>query len=156
MRVKNGHFQSNWISVLFLFSNFVSSGPLKKNVLGSLFCVLDEKLTKEIASHDPNPKFSVWHLLDLVNLDDLDLKYAHRKLRIVFRSVSNTIHVILLTFLLKKVVVRDETKHGNIVKHLYFDLTCDVIGNLEVNSCGSTTTTSLNKFSYRNRKPFAF
>ena len=63
-----------------------------------IFNVLDEKLTQKHVSHRPNPKFSAWPFLDLATLNDLDLENDHWLLRMVLRSVSDTIRVIVLTY----------------------------------------------------------
>ena len=57
------------------------------------------KLTQNHVSRRPNTKFSVWPFLDLVTLNDLVFfKYAHGKLRMILRSVPDTIHVVVLTY----------------------------------------------------------
>ena len=85
------------VSAFSRFSKFVRFGPFKK-CSRVIFRVLDEKLTQKHVSHHPNPKFSVWPFLDLVTLNDLDLEYAQRKLRMILRSVPDTIFVVLLTY----------------------------------------------------------
>ena len=63
-----------------------------------MFRVLYEKLSQKHVSGNKNPKFLVWPFLDLVTLNDLDLENFHRKLRMILRSVPDTIHVVVLTY----------------------------------------------------------
>ena len=86
------------ISVFSQFSKLVRFGPFKK-CSGVTFRVVDEQLTQEHLSRLPNPLFSVWPFLDLVTLNDLDHEYANRKLRMILRSIPDTIHVVVLTYL---------------------------------------------------------
>ena len=64
----------------------------------------------------------------------IDLKYAHGKLRMVFRNVPETIHAGLMAFFLfHTLVMRDKTrldKSSSI-------LTLIVIGDREINIMGS-------------------
>ena len=62
------------------------------------FRVLDEKVTQKHVSRHPKLKFLVWPFLDLVTLNDLNLEYAHRKLKMIPRSVSDAIYVVVLTY----------------------------------------------------------
>ena len=84
-------------SALSRFSKFVQFRPLKM-CSGVIFGVLDEKLAQKHASSRPKPKFSVCPYLDLVTLNDLDLDYVHRKLRMILRSVSDKMHVVVLAY----------------------------------------------------------
>ena len=69
-----------------------------------------------------------------MTLNDLDLEYAHRKLRVILRSVPDTIQVVYsLLFILYGRSARQNQVH-QIVKHFDFDLNCDVIGDPKVNN----------------------
>ena len=68
-----------------------------------------------------------------MTLNDLDLEYAHRKLRMILRSVPDTIHVVLLTFHTAGSSAR-QNQILQIVKHVDFDLTCDVISDPDINN----------------------
>ena len=80
-----------------IFQNLSELGR-SKSVLGSFFVFLTKKMTQKDVSYCPNPKFSVWPSLDVVTLNDLDLEYAEWKLRMILRSVPDTIHVVVLTY----------------------------------------------------------
>ena len=66
-----------------------------------------------------------------MTLNDLDLEYAHRKLK----SVLDTTHVAVLAYshFIRPYSVRQNHVH-QIVKHFEFDVTFDVIGDPEVNN----------------------
>ena len=134
LKVENGHFHAIsddfCIFPIFIFFRF---GPFKKCSM-VIFRVLDEKLTQKHVSGCPNPKFSVWPFLDLVTLNDLDLEYAHRKLRIILRSVSDTIFAVVWLISISYCSSARQVQILKIVKHFHFDLTCDVISDLEVDN----------------------
>ena len=98
LKFEMGHYSRSFLRFLYFpdFHNFPDLGSSK--CYRVIFRVLDEILTQKHASRHPNPKFSVWPFLDLVTLNDLDLQYVHRILRMIFRSVPDTIHVVALTF----------------------------------------------------------
>ena len=72
---------------------------VQKYVLGSVFAFLTKKFAEKHTSHVPNPKFSIWYFHRLKTLNDIDLKYAHWRLRTVLRSVPDMIHIGSLTYL---------------------------------------------------------
>ena len=95
-------------SVFFRFSKFVRFWPFRK-FSRVIFRVLDEKLTRKHVSRCPNPKFSVWTFLDLVTLNDLE--FTHRKPRMTFRRVTDTIHVVVLAYFpFPAALVRDKSR----------------------------------------------
>ena len=53
-----------------------------------------------------------------------------------YLEVSRTRSVFIGIFAFDTVVVLDKIRHGKIVKHFYFDLTCDVIGDPEFSNVG--------------------
>ena len=77
---------------------------------------------------------SVWPFLELMTLNDLDLEYAHRKLRMILRSVPDTIHVVVLTyfhFIRLWCATKPDTPNR---QTFWLCLTCDVISEPEVNN----------------------
>ena len=98
LKVEKGHFTLfPAISVFSRLSEFVRFGRFKKWSM-VIFSVFDEKSTQKHVSRRRNPKFSVWPLLDLVTLNDLDLECVHRKLKMILRSVPDKIDVVVLTY----------------------------------------------------------
>ena len=85
------------ISAFYDFFLFARFWPFK-GCSRDIARVLDEKLTQKHVSRRQNPKFSVWPFLNLLTLNDLDLEYTHRKLRMILRSVPDTIHVTVLAY----------------------------------------------------------
>ena len=101
------------ISVFFLFPFFRPFQRFKK-CSRVIFLVLDGKLTEEHVSRHPNMKISNWPFLDLVTLNDLELKCAYRKLIMIHRSVADTIHAVLHIYLFPfdMAVVRDKARYA--------------------------------------------
>ena len=120
------------ISVSSWSSEFVRFGPFK-NCSRAIFRFLDEKLAQKHVSCLQNPKFSVWHYLDLVTLNDLDLEYAHRKLRMIKLSQTRSMLLYWLISISYGSSVR-QNQILQIVKHFDIDLTCDIISDPEVNN----------------------
>ena len=78
-----------------------------------IFRVPYEKQTQKYASHRQNPKFSIWTFLDLVTMNDRDLEYASQKLRMIRRSVPDTIHVVGIDlFPFHTALVRDKPRYS--------------------------------------------
>ena len=69
-----------------------------------------------------------------MTLNEPDPEYAHRKLRMIRRSVLDTTHVVVLTYSFHTALVCSKNQILKIVKHFDFGMTCDVISDLEVNN----------------------
>ena len=126
------------ISAFSLFLNFVRFGPFKK-CSRVFFRAFEEELIFKHVSHRPNIKFSAWPFLDFVTLNDLNLQYAHQKLRCNLDNQKCLRHdpccCCIDLFPYDTIVVRDKArKLRHIVKQFDFDLTCDFIGDPEVNN----------------------
>ena len=85
---------SLWFLYFPAFQFFARFGTFK-NCARVIYRVPDKKTTLNHVSRLPSTKLSVWPLLDLVTLNDLE--YGHRKLRTILRNVPDTIHVVMLT-----------------------------------------------------------
>ena len=69
------------ISLLYQCSNPVRLGPLK-NCNMVIFRIIDEKQSQNMC-HTTQTRNFLFDFFYLVTMDELDLKYAHRKLRMV-------------------------------------------------------------------------
>ena len=71
------------------------------------------------------------NLFYLVTWDDLDLYYGHKAQEMVLTDVSDTIHADSLALFAHRNCIR-RCHQARKVENSYFDLTCDVISNLQV------------------------
>ena len=98
LKVENGHFLRYFLWFLYFADfRFWPLSAVQKLLFGH-FSLSRRKTNIKTCTTPPNPKFLVGPFLDIVTLGDLDLKYAHRKLRTVLRSVPDMIHVVLLIY----------------------------------------------------------
>ena len=65
--------------------------------------------------------------------DDLDLCYGHKAQKIILTDVRDTIHAdSLALFALNIDILLTDCHQARKVENSYFDLTCDVISDLQV------------------------
>ena len=67
-------------------------------------------------------------------MNDLNIKYAHRRLYNAYIGVPDPIHTDLLIFFSFDTVRQNQT--SQIIKHFDLDLICDVISDPEMNEIG--------------------
>ena len=120
--------------VFFLFSTFAQFGSYV-DCVKVIFHIL-ENWFKNMC-HTTQTRNFQFELFDLMALVCLDLKSAHRKLRMVFRRVPDTIHDGWMTsFHFDMAVVCNKSQTWQTVKHVYSGPTCDLISDTEANNIG--------------------